>query len=159
MVNIDLLNWAEKGHPPQWLWARAIILALKDGASQLCYDPAAGDKALTYRINENTYTMISPPVSLANELIAEIRGVAFARVSFFKYITGLWQKAALSDEFGKFSLTLDDKTINITVHSPSSKSMIILNFTPDKHVADSAQLLLERIRNLSYGQTTSDRNG
>ena len=64
MNTIDLERLCERGSPAQKLWALVLLLAIKDGATRVWYDPARGDFRLGYEIGGVSYAVVPPPESL-----------------------------------------------------------------------------------------------
>lgn len=74
MNNIDLANLIRQAdiQPVRKLWAMVLMLALKDKASEVRYEPWRNKDTLRYRVGGVYYEMIPPPRSLASEMVKTI---------------------------------------------------------------------------------------
>src|SRR5206468_1844403 len=68
--------------PAERLWAVVLLLAVKDGASRVWYDPARGDRRLGYEIRGREYAMVPPPLSMQALLPLAIRNLSRGRSTF-----------------------------------------------------------------------------
>jgi hypothetical protein len=93
MNTIDLIRLYERGSPAQKLWAIVLLLAVKDGATRVWYDPSRGDSRLGYEVGGVEYAMVPPP-EILQALLPEVVGHLMYRRTVKGFIARLFAGAA-----------------------------------------------------------------
>jgi hypothetical protein len=72
----DRLDPALSGERARKLWSMVLLLAVKDLATVVRYEPNRGERSLSYRVNGIYHDLVAPPVHMADILIDEIERMA-----------------------------------------------------------------------------------
>jgi hypothetical protein len=143
MSRIDLQIWVKSEYSGQKLWAFVILLALKDGASRIDFDPARGDLALTYTIQGTEYDMVPPATSLTNSIVNTLYEIIpstswwdrFARMILFQSVRK-----------GRFGVRVDGMETTVDASVDRVQSSVVLRLVPETSMASVAKTALDMIR-------------
>lgn len=72
ITQVENLDAAEPSERAQKLWSMVFLLAVKDMATVIRYEPHRGQRSLAYQVDGVYHTMVPPPKQVANELIDEL---------------------------------------------------------------------------------------
>ncbi len=123
------------------VWIFLLLLALKDGAQEIAYEPTRGEQSLWYRLGSDWHALVAPPRMMGPTLIGEIRDMARApgfRARLIRCLRGLirWLEAPYGKTEASFTMTLGDESVRVHVSEEPGWSVIA---RLDTHVDLSTQ--------------------
>jgi hypothetical protein len=148
MNTFDLIPLDEKGSPVQKLWALVLLLAIKDRATRVWYDPALGDSRFGYEISGVEHTLVPPPEHLQALLVKAIRNLLRRRTvrGLIAWLLGgtVGQSASVEDFFlakvGGYEVM-----VAATLNLPRSR--VVLQLSPETGAVAAAHAALESYLN------------
>jgi hypothetical protein len=72
---VEKLDPAKPGQRSRVLWSMVLLLAVKDMATVVRYEPFRGRRSLVYRVNGLYQDLMSPPRDMAEDLISAIESL------------------------------------------------------------------------------------
>jgi hypothetical protein len=139
MKTVDLAELAQRGSDVQKLWALVLLLALKDSATTVCFDPSRGDNALTYIVGGTEIAMVPPPEHLAAQLQSTVEKFILRR-SLLSLVSGRRKDPSARIE-GDFTAKIGAHQVNLTV-SIDRQGPVVVRLPPS--VAEEALAALSR---------------
>jgi len=70
--NVETLDDADPAERGLKLWSMVLLLAIRDMATVIRFEPHRGKRSLIYRVNGLYQDLMSPPLEMADELIEQI---------------------------------------------------------------------------------------
>jgi hypothetical protein len=148
MNSIDLVRLFERGAPAQKLWALVLLLAIRDGATRVWFDPAQGDNRLGYEIGGVEKAMVPPPEFVRPSLLKVI-GNLMRRRSAWGIIAWLFagraaRSATVEDSF---VAQIGEHGVTVTAVLDRARSRVILRLSPETGAVAVARAALESCLN------------
>lgn len=143
-ATIDLDLWMESNYPIEKLWAMVLLLALKDRARCVNYNPALGDMALTYEVDGVEYAMVPPPDFMAKEIEKQMRD-ALVPPPLWRRLIGRWLSLVSVDNRAAYLKLGAIKALIRGTTDPENVT-VSLFFTAESPLADAARNALDRSR-------------
>lgn len=144
MKTIDLICLYERGSPAQKLWAVVLLLAVKDGATTVCYDPAQGEKQLSYEIGGIEYALAPPPEHLKT-LLPKVVGNWLCKRSAWRLISWLFASSAsqLVPMEGMFAAVFNGQRVIVSAAVDKESSRVVFRLFPETSAVPAARNALE----------------
>lgn len=79
VTTVDLARLIASNRVALKFWGMVILLALRDRASEVRYEPSRGDRSLTYRVDGMDRDMVPPPLHMVQELLEALLEVSRPR--------------------------------------------------------------------------------
>lgn len=146
MNTIDLVRLYKRGSSAQRLWALVLLRAVKDGATEVWYDPDQGDSPLGYEIDGVKYDMVPPPEAL-QELLLQTVGDLLRPRSAWNLFAWLFSGAASRPVpvEGIFVAKVGVHGVTVSVFSNQERSRVVLRLSPETLAAPVARAALESV--------------
>jgi len=144
MNTIDLVRLYERGSSAQKLWALVLLLAVRDGATRVWYDPAQGERRLGYEIDGVEAAMVPPPEHLQAKLLQAV-GKLIRYRSVWRFISWLFGGSAHRSAplEGTFVAKVGGYGIPVTATFDMVLSRVVLRLSPETSAAPDAQNAIE----------------
>ena len=145
MNTIDLVRLFKhkRGSPAQRLWAMVLLLAVKDGAARVWYDPAKGDSRLGYEIGGVEYDLVPPPELIQTQLLKFVEKL-LRRRSAWSLIARLFGGRSPPLE-GSFVAKFEGQRVTVSATLDLALSRVVLRLSPETRIAPAARAALERV--------------
>lgn len=164
MNTIDLVRLAERGSEAQKLWALVLLLAIRDEATRVWYDPALGEDQLGYEIGCRTYAMVPPPKQLEALLpraVASLLRHWSAWDLMARLFSGALRRPVLVE--GTCDLQVGQQEVTMTATVELTRARVLLQLSPEGVAAQDArtalECVLERYRRVWRGDTDTSHGG
>lgn len=146
MNTIDLARLYERGSPTEKLWAIVLLLAIRDGATRVWYDPDQGDRRLGYEIDGEEYDMVPPPEQMQAKLLRSVENLIRSRYlwrCFSRLFGGSARRSAPQE--GTFVAKIGEHGILISANLDKGLSRVVLRLSPEARAVPAAQAALEHV--------------
>src|SRR5262249_40216953 len=67
---------SDHGRVARRIWSLVILLAIKDGAEEVRYEPSGEGRVLSYKIHGKEYELVPPPRFLAASLLEDMKAMS-----------------------------------------------------------------------------------
>ena len=118
-----------------------LLLAVKDGATAVCYDPRRGDRALTYVINGTEYEMVPPPEERAAEIGKAARRLFLPRPWWRAVVD--WLRGAARATEGTLAAKAGARQVLLTVSVDAARPRVVIRLSPDPAASAAAGAALQ----------------
>jgi hypothetical protein len=137
MRTIDLTKLRRRrGYDADNLWALVVLLAVKDGASAVCFDASRGDRALTYVIDGTEYEMVPPPEERAAEIGKSAQALFFPRPWWRAVVD--WLRGAAHETDGTLTAKTGEHQVLLKVSVDAARPRVVIRLSPDPAAAAAA---------------------
>jgi hypothetical protein len=144
MNPFELIPLDEQGSPLPKLWALVLLLAIRDGATRVWYDPALGDSQLGYETGGVEIALVPPPQHLQAPLVDEMRRLLHRRGvrGFVARLLGAAVGRSAAGE-NSFVAKAGEREVTVTATLDLLRSRVVLRLSPDTGAAEAARAALE----------------
>lgn len=146
MNTIDLVRLYKRGTPAQKLWTVVLLLAVKDGATRVWYDPAKGESRLGYEIGDVEHAMVPPPKHIEAELTKMAENLVRRR-SALGFLAGFFGGSTVrsSPLEGSFVAKFEGQRVTVSATVDLVGSCVMLRPLPESSAAPAAHAVLKSI--------------
>lgn len=145
MSTIDLVRQAEADVAAERFWALVLLVAFKDGASEVWFDPQRGRRRLTYKIEGAEYDLLPPPRFLMAAIERAARQMLCPQ-TLWSRLASWFGQARQPACTGAFSATFAEHRATVTGVADADQARVVLKLAPSPSMVTAARTAWEDVR-------------
>lgn|GEM_PF-6564748 len=145
MSTIDLARQAQTDDAAQRFWALVLLVAVKDGASEVRFVPKRGKGRLTYKIEGTEYDLLPPPRFLMADIERAARQMLCPQ-TLWSRLTDCFGRARRPAYTGTFSAKVGEHRVTVKGAADADQARVVLKLAPSPSMVTAAQTAWQAVR-------------